>query len=45
MAKLSVTDLDARMSVAYAMNRMEANLLGDVRGASLVAAAYDSLNA
>lgn len=29
-------DLDARVTVAYAMNRMEPNLLGDPRGASVV---------
>ncbi len=40
---LSIIDLDARMSVAYVMNRMDADLLGDVRGGSVVMAAYKSL--
>jgi CubicO group peptidase (beta-lactamase class C family) len=40
---ISVIDLDARMSVAYVMNRMEADLLGDVRGGSIVMAAYRAL--
>jgi CubicO group peptidase (beta-lactamase class C family) len=40
---LAIIDLDARMSIAYVMNRMEADLLGDRRGGSLVMAAYQSL--
>jgi CubicO group peptidase (beta-lactamase class C family) len=40
---LSVIDLDARMSVAYVMNKMEADLLGDARGGSIVMAAYKAL--
>ena len=30
---LAITDLDLRATVSYVMNRMEANLLGDPRGA------------
>ena len=33
---LAVIDLDARMSVAYVMNRMHGTLVGDARGGSLV---------
>ena len=40
---LSIIDLDARLSVAYVMNRMDADLLGDVRGGSIVMAAYKAL--
>jgi CubicO group peptidase (beta-lactamase class C family) len=42
---LAIIDLDARMSVAYVMNRMEGNLMGDLRGGMLVLAAYKSLAA
>ena len=38
-----VNDLDARMTVAYVMNRMAGGTLGDVRGAGLVMAAYEGL--
>jgi len=38
-----VNDLDARMSVAYVMNRMGEGTLGDLRGASVVMAAFASL--
>jgi len=40
---LIVVDLDARMTVAYVMNRMGEGTLGDARGAGIVAAAYASL--
>ena len=40
-----VVDLDARMTVAYVMNRMGQGTLGDVRGARIVAAAYASAGA
>jgi CubicO group peptidase (beta-lactamase class C family) len=40
---LVVADLDARLVVAYMMNRMGEGTLGDTRGASLVGAAYRSL--
>jgi CubicO group peptidase (beta-lactamase class C family) len=40
---IAVIDLDARVSVAYVMNRMEANLMGDVRGGSLVISAFKCL--
>jgi CubicO group peptidase (beta-lactamase class C family) len=40
---LAVIDLDARMSVAYVMNRMASGLVGDLRGGMLVVAAYQSL--
>jgi CubicO group peptidase (beta-lactamase class C family) len=36
---LVFNDLDARITVAYVMNRMEAGLIGDRRGASVVTAA------
>ena len=35
---LAVIDLDARMSVAYVMNRMDADLTGDPRGNRIVEA-------
>jgi CubicO group peptidase (beta-lactamase class C family) len=34
---LILNDLDSRVTVAYVMNRMEAGLVGDTRGASIVA--------
>jgi len=37
---LVVNDLDRRMTVAYMMNKMEAGLVGDRRGMSVVQAAY-----
>lgn len=40
---LVFNDLDGRMTVAYVMNRMEANLLGDRRGASMVLATIAAL--
>jgi len=40
---LVVNDLDARITVAYVMNRMESGLLGDLRGASMVTAAVFAL--
>jgi len=36
---LVVNDLDARVTIAYVMNRMEAGLVGDTRGASIALAA------
>ncbi len=39
----AVIDQDARMCVSYVMNRMEANLMGDVRGFKLLRAAYRAL--
>ena len=36
---LVINDLDARVTIAYVMNRMEAGILGDPRGASIVTAA------
>jgi CubicO group peptidase (beta-lactamase class C family) len=36
---LVVNDLDARVTIAYVMNRMEAGLVGDRRGAAIVTAA------
>ncbi len=38
-----VVDLDARLTVAYVMNRMGEGTLGDTRGISLVMSAYQSL--
>jgi CubicO group peptidase (beta-lactamase class C family) len=40
---LAIIDLDARVSIAYVMNRMEADLLGDRRGGLIAMAAYQSL--
>jgi CubicO group peptidase (beta-lactamase class C family) len=40
---LALIDLDARLSIAYAMNRMEANLMGDTRGIGLAGSVYQSL--
>ena len=40
---IAVIDLDARVSIAYVMNRMEANLMGDVRGGLLVHRAFGCL--
>ena len=40
---LVVNDLDARMTVAYVMNRMGSGTLGDERAASVVIAAYMGL--
>ena len=40
---LAIIDLDARVSIAYVMNHMEANLVGDKRGAGIAMAAYQSL--
>ncbi|GAA1524038.1 serine hydrolase domain-containing protein [Actinomadura kijaniata] len=42
---LVVVDLDARLCVAYVMNRMLGGTLGDTRGAGIVMAAYASLGA
>jgi CubicO group peptidase (beta-lactamase class C family) len=40
-----VIDQDARLCVSYVMNRMEADLLGDMRGFSLLQAAYAAISA
>jgi CubicO group peptidase (beta-lactamase class C family) len=40
---LIVVDLDARLTVAYVMNRMGEGTLGDTRGLGIVEAAYASL--
>lgn len=40
---LAVVDLDARVSIAYVMNKMAANLMGDVRGAGVTKAVFESL--
>ncbi|MBI5947075.1 MAG: beta-lactamase family protein [Chloroflexi bacterium] len=40
-----VIDQDKRMTVAYMMNRMEAGLVGDSRGAGLIEAAYAAIGA
>lgn len=42
---IAVIDLDAGLSVAYVMNRMADGLVGDLRGALLVFAAYRGLAA
>jgi len=40
---LAVIDADAELTVSYVMNRMEANLMGELRGGVLVMAAYQAL--
>jgi CubicO group peptidase (beta-lactamase class C family) len=40
---LVINDLDARLTIAYVMNRMEAGLIGDTRGASIALATAASL--
>ena len=40
---LAIIDLDARVSIAYVMNQMEPNLMGDPRGASIAQAVYQAL--
>lgn len=42
---IALIDVDAQLSVAYTMNRMADALVGDLRGATLVLAAYQSLQA
>jgi CubicO group peptidase (beta-lactamase class C family) len=42
---LAIIDLDARASIAYVMNRMEANLLGDPRGGRVAMASFGALAA
>jgi hypothetical protein len=37
-----VLDMDARMTVAYVMNQMLDESLGDYRGLGIVVAAYES---
>jgi hypothetical protein len=39
-----INDLDARLTVAYVMNRMGESRLGDFRGAGLVLAAMSALS-
>lgn len=40
---IAVTDMDARMSVSYVMNKMFPTLEGDLRGGMLLLAAYGAL--
>ncbi len=40
---LAIIDLDARMSIAYVMNRMTPELMGDPRGAGVVISAYTAV--
>ena len=40
---LVFVDQDARLCLSYVMNRMESGLVGDMRGMSLVMAAYQSI--
>ena len=42
---LIIVDLDARLAIAYVMNKMGEGTLGDARGASIVAATYGALAA
>ncbi|MFK7730915.1 MAG: serine hydrolase domain-containing protein [Pseudomonadales bacterium] len=41
---MSQIDLDAEMSFAYVMNRMRSGTTGDMRAATLLAAAYESIS-
>jgi CubicO group peptidase (beta-lactamase class C family) len=40
---IAIVDFDARASIAYVMNRMDADLTGDVRGKRIAKAVYASL--
>lgn len=40
---ISLIDFDDRVSIAYVMNRMEADLMGDKRGVRIIRATYDAL--
>ncbi|MDH4170183.1 MAG: beta-lactamase family protein, partial [Acidimicrobiia bacterium] len=40
---IAIIDLDARLSIAYVMNKMAPDLLGDLRGASVALSAYLAL--
>ena len=40
---LSAIDLNARMSIAYVMNRMDSDLMGDIRGRRIAEAAHACL--
>ena len=40
---LAIIDLDAGLSIAYVMNKMAPNLMGDLRGGSIAAAVYQAL--
>jgi len=40
---LAIIDLDARVSIAYVMNRMAPDMMGDVRGGMIVLSTYKSL--
>ena len=42
---LAIVDLDLRASIVYVMNRMEADLMGDLRGGGIAGAAIQSLMA
>ena len=42
---LCVNDVDARMTFAYVMNRMGEGTVGDIRGGSLLFAAYGAMAA
>ncbi len=40
---IAVVDLDAHVSIAYVMNRMDSGALGDSRGGNIVGAVYESI--
>ncbi len=42
---IAIVDVDAGMTVSYVMNKMAGRLIGDLRGAMLAIAAYQSLQA
>lgn len=40
---IAITDLDARVSIAYVMNRMDSGATGDIRGSNIANAVYQSI--
>ena len=40
---IALIDLDAQLTVSYAMNKMASGLVGDLRGAMIVMSAYQAL--
>jgi CubicO group peptidase (beta-lactamase class C family) len=40
---LAIIDLDAGLSIAYVMNKMAPDMMGDLRGGSIAAAVYQAL--
>ena len=40
---IALIDVDAQLTVSYAMNKMASGLVGDLRGAMIVMSAYQAL--